>query len=71
MYISLIPKCYDSVDLLIWDGCQHVKKIDHNSPAAQDNEAACKCLLELGQVTDTELGQFFVWEAQRSLRKYT
>ena len=45
-------KCYDSVDLLIWDGCQHVRKMDHNSPAAQDNEAACKCLLELGQVTD-------------------
>ena len=38
--------------------------MDHNSPAAQDNEAACKCLLELGQVTDMELGQFFVWEAQ-------
>ena len=23
------------------------QKMDHNSPAAQDNEAACKCLLEL------------------------
>ena len=23
------------------------QKKDHNSPAAQDNEAACKCLLEL------------------------
>ena len=37
--------------------------MDHNSPAAHDNEAACKCLLKLGQVTDMELGQFFVWDA--------
>ena len=25
-FFATQPKCYDSVDLLIWDGCQHVKK---------------------------------------------
>ena len=40
-------------------GVNMSNKSHNNSPAAQNNEAAWKCLLKLGQVTDMETGSIF------------